>query len=81
YPGRYIVMARRTGDNWYIAGVNAEKEQLKLAVRLPFPVAGPGTLITEGETLRSFSTATVTPDADGKTDIEIQPSGGFVIKF
>ncbi|MDM8002516.1 MAG: glycoside hydrolase family 97 catalytic domain-containing protein [Bacteroidota bacterium] len=81
YPGRYIVMARRTGDNWYIAGVNAEKEQLKLAVRLPFPVAGPGTLITEGETLRSFSAATVTPDAEGKTDIEIQPSGGFVIKF
>jgi hypothetical protein len=81
YPGRHIVMARRSGNNWYIAGVNAEKEPLKLAVRLPFTVAGQGTLITEGETLRSFSAATVTPDAEGKTDIEIQPSGGFVIKF
>ena len=81
YPGRYIVLARRTGEKWYIAGVNAEKEPLKLAVKMPFPVAGPGTLITEGDTLRSFSTDTVTPDADGKIDVEIQPSGGFVIKF
>jgi hypothetical protein len=81
YPGRYIVLARRTGDSWYIAGANAEKEPLKLTVRLPFPIAGPGTLITEGETLRSFSTAVVTPDADGKINVEMQPSGGFVIKF
>jgi hypothetical protein len=81
YPGRYIVLARRSGENWYVAGVTAEKEPLKLAVKMPFPVAGQRTLITEGETLRSFSTATVTPDADGKIDVEIQPSGGFVIKL
>ena len=81
YPGRYIVLARRSGDRWYIAGVNAEKMPLRLAVRLPFPVAGSGTLITEGDTLPSFSTASVTPDNAGKINIEIQPSGGFVTKF
>lgn len=81
YPGRYIVLARRSGENWYLAGVNAGKEPLKLAVQLTFPVAGTGTIITEGETLRSFSTGTVTPDTVGKINVEMQPAGGFVIKF
>jgi len=81
YPGRYIILARRSGENWYLAGVNAGKEPLKLAVQLTFPVAGTGTIITEGETLRSFSTGTVTPDTVGKINVEMQPAGGFVIKF
>ena len=25
YPGKYVVLARRNGNNWYIAGLNAEK--------------------------------------------------------
>jgi hypothetical protein len=81
YPGRYIVLARRSGDNWFIAGVNADQEPLKLSLRLPFTVAGAGTIITEGETLQSFSTAAVMPDAEGNIAIEIRPNGGFVIKF
>jgi kynurenine formamidase len=35
YPGRYIVLARRHGDSWYIAAVNAQKETLKLNLSLP----------------------------------------------
>ena len=30
YPGKYVILARRHGDKWYIAGVNAQKETLKL---------------------------------------------------
>jgi len=81
YPGRYIVLARRTGNNWFIAGVNAKKEPMRLSLHLPFTVTGTGTIITEGETLRSFSTSTVTPDPAGNIAIEMKPGGGFVIKF
>ncbi len=35
YPGRYIVLARRHGDKWYIAGVNAQQNILKLKLSLP----------------------------------------------
>jgi hypothetical protein len=35
YPGRYIVLARRHADNWYVAAVNAEKAPRKLKVALP----------------------------------------------
>lgn len=30
YPGKYVILARRHGEKWYIAGVNAQKETLKL---------------------------------------------------
>lgn len=35
YPGKYLVMARRTGDRWYVAGINAESTPLKLTLQLP----------------------------------------------
>ena len=34
YPGKYVVFARRKGDKWYIAGINAQKETLKLKIKL-----------------------------------------------
>lgn len=40
YPGKYVVLARRQGDKWYIAGVNAQKETVKLKIALPMFTAG-----------------------------------------
>ena len=40
YPGRYVVLARRQGTKWYVAGVNAQKEPLTLKLRLPMIAAG-----------------------------------------
>lgn len=34
YPGRYAVLARRSGDQWYVAGINAGEETLKLELDL-----------------------------------------------
>jgi len=35
YPGKYVILARRSGSKWYIAGVNAQSEPLKIKVDLP----------------------------------------------
>ena len=35
YPGRYVVVARRNGDKWYIAGVNAQDAPCELSLELP----------------------------------------------
>ena len=35
YPGRYVIMARRSGDKWYIAGINAEEKPVKQTITLP----------------------------------------------
>ena len=29
YPGRYVIMARRHGDKWYVVGISAQKEPVK----------------------------------------------------
>ena len=47
YLGKYVILARRHGDKWYIAGVNAQKETLKLKVNLP--------MFSNGEKVRLFS--------------------------
>ena len=35
YPGKYVIIARRAGDKWYVAGINAEKQPLKKTITLP----------------------------------------------
>ena len=35
YPGKYIILARRNGDRWYVCALNALKEPLKVNVSLP----------------------------------------------
>lgn len=35
YPGKYVILARRHGNDWYIAAINAQKETLKLNIKLP----------------------------------------------
>ena len=40
YPGKYVIIARRHGDKWYVAGINAQKETLKLKVKLPMFAPG-----------------------------------------
>lgn len=40
YPGKYVVLARRHGDTWYVAGINAQEERLELTIKLPMIAAG-----------------------------------------
>ena len=40
YPGKYIVLARRHKNTWYIAGINAQDETLSIQVKLPMIKAG-----------------------------------------
>lgn len=35
YPGKYVVLARRRGMDWYVGGVNATDKPLKLDLALP----------------------------------------------
>ena len=40
YPGKYVIIARRHGDKWYVAGINAQKETIKLKLKLPMFAPG-----------------------------------------
>lgn len=40
YPGKYVMLARRKADKWYVAAINAQEETLNVKVKLPMMEAG-----------------------------------------
>lgn len=79
YPGKFAVVARRSGDTWYIAGINGEDKSRELQLDLSFIGPRVGELITDGKTPREFARSEVeTGSAVGMT---IKERGGFVMKF
>lgn len=81
FPAKYAVFARKTGDRWYVAGINAEKEVKELDLDLSkLNIQKAGTMITDGDTNRTFSQKEVNIE-NGKLKVQVQPNGGFVIVF
>lgn len=76
FPGKYVVVARKYKNKWYIAGINGEQTEKKLTLNLT-AFGKKGTLITDGETPLSFSEKNITTKK--KLDISMQAAGGFVI--
>ena len=79
YPGKYVVLARRHGADWYIAGLNAQKEPLKLNLQLPMFAGKTATLYVDNQKGEPTKT-TVKVDKKGIAKVTIQPNGGLIIK-
>lgn len=77
FPGKYVVIARKYQQKWYIAGINGEQTARDIEIDPAFFKKTKARLITEGETNLSFSEKTI--DATKKQTITLQPAGGFVI--
>lgn len=78
YPGRYAVIARKSGDSWYVAGFNADGAARTVELDLSFLDGRSGTLVADGDGDRDFSQA---PLKAGNNSITIKPRGGFVAVF
>ena len=78
YPGKYVVLARRHGSRWYIGGINARKEPLKLTLNLP--------MLNSGETVSFYSDgkqnvpqlSEQTIKSPESVQVTIQPEGGAI---
>ena len=81
YPGKYLVISRRSGTSWYVAGINSSNESHDINLHLPFISNSDGVLITENGTPRSFRKELVKIDPSGNTRIKTEPNGGFVMRF
>ena len=79
YPGKYSVIARRHGEQWYIAGVNALEEPLELELSLPM-VAGKKVSIYSDNSNREAVVNSSKINHNGKVKVTLLPRGGFVIK-
>ncbi len=79
YPGRYVIMARRSGNKWYVAGLNAQEQAVELTIQLPMFDAG-STLTVYGDNEKLEGSMTTT--ALGKKQqlsVTIPQNGGIVI--
>ena len=76
YPGESAVLARRSGDTWYVAGINGSDEPQTLATDLGF-------LGSEWTEMQLFADDgsdgwSISTIAQWPAQMECQPRGGFV---
>lgn len=80
YPGKYVVLARRSGDKWYIAGINAEKEPIELTLNIPMLQKGDIVqLYSDEKKSREPQKTELRIKKDGEFSITLQTDGGFII--
>ena len=80
YPGKYIIMARRTGDKWYVVGVNAQKEPLKLKIKLPMFAAGETVQYYSDDKDLNGSVKPLKMNKKQEVTLTIPCNGGIVLK-
>jgi hypothetical protein len=78
YPGSHVVVARKAGNSWYVAGINADQAERTVELDLSFIGQRKGTIIGDGAGPREFSQAGLQA---GKVRMTLKPRGGFVAVF
>jgi hypothetical protein len=79
YPGKYAVIARRSGNRWYIAGINGEKNEKKVSLDLTSFRKIKATLFTDGAAGELPSKTISNTATEKKSDIMLKANSGFVI--
>jgi hypothetical protein len=78
-PGRFVVIARRSGATWYVGGITGEKQGRDTPLNCSF--LGDGTyameLIEDGTEARTFAVRTMAVTAATALTLKLQAYGGF----
>lgn len=78
YPGKYVVLARRHADRWYIAGINAEKKEKELTIHLPMLSGEKWQLYTDNKD-RTAQYKEIPVQKNKLVKVTLQAEGGFLI--
>lgn len=79
-PGKNVIMARRKGNTWYIAGISAELRERQNNISLDFLPEGKAfklTLIADGKHDKEFSTRQLVVERKDKVNVRLLRRGGF----
>jgi len=79
YPGKYVVLARRKGNKWFIAGINAQKETRKIKLKLPMLASGTALKFYADDEQLNGKTATMKLKNNQEVEIKIPCNGGMVL--
>ena len=85
YPTRFVVLARRHGDTWYVAGLNGTDQPMTLTLDLPMFAGQTVKYYTDrplakGATFCDSELTTLKVDKKGKAKVTIQPLGGIILR-
>lgn len=79
YPGKYVILARRKGNKWYIVGVNAQQEPLKLTLKLPMIDAGKSFRLYSDDTKLLGNLQTGKMNEKQELRVTVPRNGGIVV--
>lgn len=79
YPGKYVIIARRCGSKWYVAGINAENEPLKKTITLPMFVKDTMLSVYSDDAQLNGSVNKVKQNKKQTVAITIPCNGGVVL--
>ena len=80
YPGKYVILARRHQDQWYIVGVNAQSENLKIDLSLPMFNNGDKLTVYKDDVQLKGTMETIKLKKNKKVSIQIPSKGGIIFK-
>jgi hypothetical protein len=83
YPGKYIIIARRKGKQWFLGGITGEdtKQQFNLDLSFLGKGAYKATIISDGTKPRSFESYKKSLTASDKLKVTFSKYGGFVAQL
>lgn len=79
FPGKYVVIARKSGKNWYVAGINGENTDREINIDLSFFKKKVATQISEGDGEQLLSIKAFALPANGILPLKMKAGGGFII--
>jgi len=78
YPGKYVVMARRKGDRWYIAGIYGENSERTITLHVLSLATNLRAFLSRFIWLKELVKRNINFSQNNKYYYD--PYGGFVIK-
>ena len=85
YPTRYVVMARKHGDSWYVAGLNGNDKEMTLNIKLQMFAGKTVQYYTDnkkkGNEIPASILKTLKVGKDGTAKITMQPMGGAILRL
>ena len=79
YPGKYVILARRLGDKWFVVGINADKQPLKKTVTLPMFEKNSQLTVYSDDAQLQGSVKQVKQNKKQQLTVVIPTNGGIVI--
>ena len=79
YPGKFVVLARQNGDNWYVAGLNAEPQAKTLTIKMK-EWAGQRVSYYVDDAKKGPQLRELQFNKSGEAKITMQPHGGVILK-